>query len=301
LTKKPDTWMPLLVDKYLGDTTHLNTEQHGAYLLLLLTCWKRGGELPNDDSQLQSITKLPPARWKAHAPILREFFDANGAVLRQKRLSAELVRAQANLEQKSAAGKASAAARKAAKEGNGKATAVATGVGTDDQRTPQRLGKPIPTPSSLRSGLSKASPSHPPAGGRFDEFWLAWPKSERKQDRKACAAKWKAKGYDAIADTILADVATKRETTKWQGGFIEAPLVYLNNERWADGVTPDEGRPGDAAKPWHDSKAGIIAKGVELGLGEWDEYKASIGQGEQFAQYSARVFAAAGYSPRAAA
>jgi hypothetical protein len=75
---------------------------------------------------------------------------------------------------------------------------------------------------------------------RFDEFWAAWPKSERKQDRLKCAEKWRLGNLDEIAINVLADVETKKLTQKWQGGFIEAPEVYLNNRRWEDGVTPDE-------------------------------------------------------------
>ena len=73
----------------------------------------------------------------------------------------------------------------------------------------------------------------------FVEFWNAWPKSERKQDKAKCAAKWKAESLDDCLPAILADIATKKATQKWQGGFIEAPEVYLNNRRWEDGVTPD--------------------------------------------------------------
>ena len=74
---------------------------------------------------------------------------------------------------------------------------------------------------------------------RFDEFWNAWPKSERKQDKGKCAEKWKTQSFDDLFEVILADLATKKLTQKWQGGFIEAPEVYLNNKRWEDGVTPD--------------------------------------------------------------
>jgi hypothetical protein len=75
------------------------------------------------------------------------------------------------------------------------------------------------------------------AAKRFEEFWLAWPKSERKQDRVKCEEKWKREGLDACADAILADIRAKRGTRKWQedgGKFIEAPLVYLNGRRWED-------------------------------------------------------------------
>lgn len=178
MTKKADLWMPLLVDKYLGDTTHLNTEQHGAYLLLLMSMWKRGGRLPNDDTQLSSIAKLQPARWRAYKAVLLDFFkvDADGFLV-QKRLSAELERANANIDQRSAAGKASAAARAAQRVGqrdadetsnetaNEISTAVATDVATDGQRTVQQTGKPIPIPSS---SLRSEDPPKPPEGGEPD-------------------------------------------------------------------------------------------------------------------------------------
>ena len=34
------------VDDYLGDTTHLSTVEHGAYILTMFACWKRGGSIP---------------------------------------------------------------------------------------------------------------------------------------------------------------------------------------------------------------------------------------------------------------
>lgn len=111
MTKKADTWMPLYVGEYLADTTNLNTEQHGAYFLMLLAAWKRGGRLPNDDGQLTSITKLSPARWKAHRAILLELFRIEGDVLLHKRVTQEREKAQAISEKKAEAGANGAAAR----------------------------------------------------------------------------------------------------------------------------------------------------------------------------------------------
>jgi hypothetical protein len=76
----------------------------------------------------------------------------------------------------------------------------------------------------------------------FDAFWQSWPKNERKQDKAKCAEHWTRNSLDEESDAILADIATKRQTTKWQGGYIEAPLVYLRGKRWEDGVAPDGGR-----------------------------------------------------------
>lgn len=88
-----------------------------------------------------------------------------------------------------------------------------------------------------------------PQGGmtRFEDFWTAWPKSERKQDKVKCAKKWRRDGLDCKADQILGDIAVKRQTQKWQEGYVEAPLVYLNGKRWEDGVTPAAEEPAGSA------------------------------------------------------
>jgi hypothetical protein len=73
---------------------------------------------------------------------------------------------------------------------------------------------------------------------RFEDFWSAWPKSDRKQDKAKCHDKWIDSNLDALLVIILADIEAKKLTRKWQdedGKFIEAPLVYLNNKRWEDG------------------------------------------------------------------
>jgi hypothetical protein len=87
-------------------------------------------------------------------------------------------------------------------------------------------------------GRKEGKGKEPPSPTRFENFWETWPKSERKQDKSKCMAKWTADGFDEIADAIFADIDAKKLTRKWMdndGQFIEAPLVYLNNRRWEDG------------------------------------------------------------------
>lgn len=84
--KRP--WMPLYVGDYLGDTGHLTTAQHGAYLLLMMHYWRKG-ELPDDDRQLSKITKLPLKTWCDYRPTLQDFFHSGW---RHKRIDAELER-----------------------------------------------------------------------------------------------------------------------------------------------------------------------------------------------------------------
>lgn len=66
---KPDIWMPLYIADYLADTTRLTTEQHGAYLLLIMDYW-RNGPLPDDDGALSQITRMQPAAWKKNRVML---------------------------------------------------------------------------------------------------------------------------------------------------------------------------------------------------------------------------------------
>ena len=47
--------------------------------------------------------------------------------------------------------------------------------------------------------------------------------------------------------------------------------------------------------PWHETRKGIEAKGVELGIGPWDEAASQLGRGPLWLSYQARVFKAAGH------
>ena len=85
----PRYWMPIYINDYYGDTGHLSTEQHGAYLLLLFaTYWSRG-DLPDDDQQLANITRLQLNVWRQHRPILKAFFHDGW---KHKRVELELRR-----------------------------------------------------------------------------------------------------------------------------------------------------------------------------------------------------------------
>ena len=164
--KKTSVWMPLYIADYLADTTRLTTEQHGAYLLLIMDYW-RNGALPDDDVALSNITRLSDAAWKKHRPSLARMFQVEDGEWRHKRIDTELERASANVKQRSEAGKASAEKRKKAREAkrkdqqddNENSTSVATDVETDAQRDTQQNGKPSPSPTpttSLRSVVERA-------------------------------------------------------------------------------------------------------------------------------------------------
>lgn len=84
---KPDVWMPFYVGDYLGDTMELTTEQHGAYLLLLLAAWKKGAYLPNNDESLASICKCDKKAWARVSYAVLPYFTEtdDGAQIYQAR------------------------------------------------------------------------------------------------------------------------------------------------------------------------------------------------------------------------
>ena len=71
---------------------------------------------------------------------------------------------------------------------------------------------------------------------KFDEFWSSWPSSKRKVAKSAVLSKWKKLGLDRIAESIISNVNVLKETDQWTTGYEPAPLTYINQRRWEDGV-----------------------------------------------------------------
>lgn len=80
---------------------------------------------------------------------------------------------------------------------------------------------------------------------RFPEFWAAYPV---KKGRADALKKWKSKGLDALADTIISHVRRmEREDDDWLRGFIPHGSTYINGERWED--EPKKDKPATAPAP----------------------------------------------------
>lgn len=66
-------WMPFYPADYLADTRRLTTEQHGAYLLLLMDSWSSGA-LPDDDV-LARVAGLDAERWAQVRQVIARYFQ----------------------------------------------------------------------------------------------------------------------------------------------------------------------------------------------------------------------------------
>lgn len=105
-------YMPLYVADYLADAAHLTTEEHGAYLLLIMTYWQRGKPLPADPSRLANIARMTNERWTDVQRTLSEFFVIDNGVWSHNRIEAELSKFRGKSDKAKAAGKASGESRK---------------------------------------------------------------------------------------------------------------------------------------------------------------------------------------------
>jgi uncharacterized protein YdaU (DUF1376 family) len=82
---------PLWVDAFQRDTQHLQADEVGAYMLILMAMWTREScDFPDDDSRLARISRVSTRLWKSRiGPVLREFFKAENGALFSKRLREE--------------------------------------------------------------------------------------------------------------------------------------------------------------------------------------------------------------------
>lgn len=104
---KSDIWYPHYIGDYQRDTQHLTTLEHGAYRLLLDTCYTSNGRLPDDDGDLSRIAKLSLSDWQAIRSRIAVFFQKhpsdNGTAgfWTHKRVLAELEKSRKQYERKS--------------------------------------------------------------------------------------------------------------------------------------------------------------------------------------------------------
>lgn len=83
-------FMPLYIADYMADTAHLSTVEHGAYLLLIMNYWQRGGPLPDDDKKLARIAGLQGRNWKRVRAEIEPFFVFRDGFWHHQRIDKQL-------------------------------------------------------------------------------------------------------------------------------------------------------------------------------------------------------------------
>jgi len=131
------------------------------------------------------------------------------------------------------------------------------------QKVPEAVPKSSTEPSEPPLGTT-IEPPLPAKPDGFDEFWNAYPNTSRRVAKSKCHDLWKTKKLEPVAAEILTHVIAMKATKQWKDGYEPAPLTYLNQRRWEDGLPEPEAstgasRHGNFAK--QDYRAGIGADG----------------------------------------
>ena len=85
--------------------------------------------------------------------------------------------------------------------------------------------------------------------GRFDTFWAAWPKCQRKTAKRSAFKHWWRIMHTLLPEDVLlreclGTLQWQKESESWtkeNGDWIPLPSTWLNAERWND-EDPNEGK-----------------------------------------------------------
>ena len=228
--------LPLWTDAYMADTLHLSHEEHGLYLMLLMTIWRSPDcKIPNDlewvkrrlratDQQMENLVKN----------LLDEFFTTTGNHITQKRLKEEYEYV-----------------RKKAK----KNSASAKSRWQKEKQVCERSA-PIPTPISI--GVTKVTPS-PKSDDLFEIWYEPWPRKVGKGGaRKAFKAALKKTDFETLCQGRDRFIEAASGQDK---NYIPYPSTWLNQERWLDDDTAINPTP-IAIRGGNGTQSGSIAAAV---------------------------------------
>ena len=228
--------LPLWTDAYMADTLHLTHEEHGLYLMLLMTIWRSPDcKIPNDlewvkrrlratDQQMENLVKN----------LLDEFFTTTGNHITQKRLKEEYEYV-----------------RKKAKKNS-----VSAKSRWQKEKQVCERSAPIPTPISI--GVTKVTPS-PKSDDLFEIWYEPWPRKVGKGGaRKAFKAALKKTDFQTLCegrDRFLAAASGQDKT------YLPYPSPWLHQERWLDADTAINPTP-IAIRGGNGTQSGSIAAAV---------------------------------------
>ncbi len=152
-------WMPLYIGDYVAATKRLTTEQHGAYLLLIMDYWRNGAP-PADDAVLVQITGMDRPSWRRNKATVLAFFEIAEGRLLHRRIEEELAQARRQREARLVRASKGGVARreKLAAAGTASSTppgGAASGASGASQAALAGCSSPSPSPSPSQRSLQR--------------------------------------------------------------------------------------------------------------------------------------------------
>ncbi|WP_185641378.1 DUF1376 domain-containing protein [Burkholderia sp. Bp8995] len=270
--EKADVWMPLYIGDYLADTARLTTEQHGAYLLLMMDYWRNGAP-PDEKIVLQNVTRLTDFLWKKHWPVLQKFFVLIEGHWHHKRLDEEIAKATAGKAEASEKARRAAEARWGKSDAPSNAQAHAPSM---LEECPSPSPSPLPTVNTSHTdtdgGTSYARDEHAsqPAAVEISKSLREWERARGKFPRNITPSQEQVIELAAMAPTAeelrkayeLAVEARENDSdpAPINAGFVRTKLDQLRRP------PPPKREPQVSPRSMNDVQ--LNALGRELGIGE---------------------------------
>jgi uncharacterized protein YdaU (DUF1376 family) len=149
-------WFPLEPGRYLKNTLHLTTRQHGGYWLLIMAALENEGRLPGADAALASVAKLDAKGWKEDGDTLKAFLTREGDHWVHEYAAHLCADVRSRIDAKSKAGKVGAAKRWQGRA-NGKPMADASdSQWQNDAQQQEHLQEPVTTTPSVTTSAPAA-------------------------------------------------------------------------------------------------------------------------------------------------
>ena len=204
-------WYKFHLGDYITHTTHLSDAEDLAYRRLLDLYYMSEKQIPLNT---ESVSRKIRIDLDITESVLGEFFEKTENGYFNHRCHVEVAKYQAQVANNQRLGKLGGRPKK-----------------TESVSESEPNGNPKKIQiKNINTISSQATTS------RFDEFWSTWPTSKRKVAKSTCETKWHKLKLDTVADKILANVNALKGSEQWTTGFEPAPLTYINQRRWEDGV-----------------------------------------------------------------
>ena len=204
-------WYKFHLGDYITHTTHLSDAEDLAYRRLLDLYYMSEKQIPLNT---ESVSRKIRIDLDITESVLGEFFDKTENGYFNHRCDAEVAKYQAQVANNQRLGKL-----------GGRPKKTESVIESEPNGNPKKIQI-----KNINTISSQATTS------RFDEFWSTWPTSKRKVAKSTCETKWLKLKLDTVADKILANVNALKGSEQWTTGYEPAPLTYINQRRWEDGV-----------------------------------------------------------------
>lgn len=236
--------LPLYVNDFVADTPHLDAEETGAYLMLIMMAWKSpDGSLPDDDVILSRWARVSLKSWRRIKPTVMAFWGLDDAGRwTQKRLSQVKRRASQRADVARENGSLGGRPKSLKDKGPDKPNGFSNENPEENPSISISINNPI-VPNS-KADIEAA----------FADFKAAYPKRDGSQDWTKARARFGSlvgKGTDA-ARLIASATAYRREVERKGNlgtSYVKQAATFLSGAWEEYGAAPDAIAASPASAP----------------------------------------------------